>query len=472
MRALLGACAVIIGINLPAAAAAAEKACNSESDVIALSDYVLTHREDLPKFRKRQHGTIPAYLKLRYQSLDVAQADAMLKPLVDAKVMRADELALAWAIHGFGVQYALERSGIGAPAVLSQYNLMPSVLRALALSQDRAILFGALASLPQDQRLQSEGAIVYALLDQPDAFKEELAKQAETHDQIKLAAGLAATQKDRDAWARFAKRLNDPGKSKLQMEYWYWVPALVGNPPLPREAANDEIRQARDKLNHLWQAGAAMPERDFLMTCVNQTGEVDEALVVATAILAEAARHDAGNPWSMQAAWPMVYRALLDASADEKAVEDILSSIEFGGIQHYKGSIREVLDWMIAVERLKPYVRGEAEDDAMADGFSNGFEPDLPLWKTIAAAVHGGGDLAQFKSDPKALAIAAELLFAAGKTDVLAGLITTATPTEPLIVLAEDFASRMDRACAAYLTTAVEAVIMPDTPIFKFEPAK
>jgi len=125
-------------------------------------------------------------------------------------------------------------------------------------------------------------------------------------------------------------------------------------------------------------------------------------------------------------------------------------------------------NWMIAVERLTPYVRGETADDALSGGFSKSFEADLLLWKTIAAAVRDGGDLAQFKSDPKALAITSELLLTVGKTDVLAGLITTAAPTEPTIGLAEDFAARMDRACAGYLTTAAEAVILPDTPIFKF----
>jgi len=470
MRALLAACVIIsLPLTLPSTSRAAEKVCDARDDIIALSDYALANRDRLPKFRKRQHGTIPAYLKLRYQTLDVTQADVLLTPLVDAKVMRADELALTWAIHEFGVQSALKRSGIGATAVLAQYHLMPSVLRSLALSQDRSILFGGLAKLPPDQRLASQGALVYALLDQADMVKEELAQQAETQGLIKLAAGLTATQRDRDAWARFAQRLNDPAETKMQMEYWYWIPALIGNPPLPREAANNEIRRARDKLNHLWQASAVMPERDFLMTYVNQTGKMDEALPVASTILSEATRHGADNPWSMQQAWPMAYRALLEATADRKTVDDVLSSTEFGGIQHYKGSIRAVLDWMMAVERLTPYIKGVAEEDALSGGFSKGFETDLPLWRTIAAAVRAGGDLTQFQSNPKTLAIASELMFAAGKTRALARLIATAAPSEPTIVLAEDFAARMDRSCAGTLRTAAEAVILPDTPLFKFD---
>ena len=83
--------------------------------------------------------------------------------------------------------------------------------------------------------------------------------------------------------------------------------------------------------------------------------------------------------------------------------------------------------------------------------------------------IRADGDLGLLRADAKTEAIAAELMFAAGKLHALAGYITANTPDDLSVNLAEDFANRMDRICLGYLNFPAEGITYPDTPLFRFD---
>jgi hypothetical protein len=215
-------------------------------------------------------------------------------------------------------------------------------------------------------------------------------------------------------------------------------------------------------------AAAAMPEKDFLATYANQTGKMNEIAAVADTIRTVAV--DKGDePWTMDRAWLTAYLELLTVSADPGAVDKELAAIPFGGLRHYDGSVRDVLDWMIAADALKAYVRKQSDIKAKPDLLSASFGADWGAWQTAADVIRADGDTGLLQASPKMQAIATELMFAAGKQHQLASFITAAKPDDITVSLAEDFADRMDRICYGYLNFPGEAIIYPDTPLFRFD---
>jgi hypothetical protein len=459
--AILGLTLLLI---LPQALQAAEKQCDFQPDIVALSDYVLKHRAGLSRFKGLRYGAISAYLKLRYQKLDEKAAEEMLMPLVQARVSRADELMLAWAIDLYGVDTATAMIGPKSAKLLLAQGNSDSVLRAAVVKEGIPALAAQWkGEAPWSQR-RVESKVPIALLDKFDTYKAELERQAEASGFTQMAAGFAATQDDPKAWDDFAGRIKDSDQLHRMLSLVYWTPALIGN-PLPKGLPDDKNRE---QLHQILVASAIMPERDFLSTYANQTGRLDETAKVADTVRTVAADKSDG-PWNMDRAWLTAYLELLTVSADPAAVDKDLKAIPFGGLRHYDGSVRDALDWMMAADALKAYVLKQSEIKAKPDLITADFGADWNAWQTAADVIRADGDLGLLQASPKNQEIAAELLFAASKQHQLAGFITAAKPDEVTVSLAEDFADRMDRICYGYLNFPAEAITYPDTPIFRFD---
>jgi hypothetical protein len=463
----------VLGLALalasPQALQAAEKQCDFQPDIVALSDYVLKNRAGLSRFKRLRYGAISAYLKLRYQKLDEKAAEAMLVPLVQARVARAEELMFAWAINLYGVDTASAMIGPKSAKFLLQQGYSDSVLRAAVVKEGIPALAAQLKDAPPADRLRVESKVPIALLDKFDTYKAELVRQAEASGLTRMAAGLAAIEDDPKAWGDFARRIKDKDQLQHMLDGIYWTPALTGNPLLERKpAVAAKWQKLREQIHQILIAAATMPERDFLTTYLNQTGKDDEVARVAETIRTVAAEKSDG-PWTMDRAWLTAYLELLTVSADPAAVDTVLKSITFGGLRHYDGSVRDVLDWMMAADALKAYVLKQSEIKAKPDLISKSFGADWNAWQTAADIIRADGDLGLLQASPKNQEIAAELLFAAGKQHQLAGFITAAKPDDLTVNMAEDFADRMDRICYGYLNFPAEAVVYPDAPLFRFD---
>lgn len=453
---------------LPAIAKAAGKQCDFQPDIVALTDYVLKNRAGLQRFKGLRYGTISAYLKLRYGKLADKDAEAMLMPLVAARVSRADELMFAWAINSVGVDAAIAIVGPKATKLLLAQGYSSSVLRAAIVKEGISALAEQLNGATPEERFRVEVKVPTALLDKFDTYKNELGREAETGGMVQMAAGLAAMQTDRKAWGDFVARVKDKEALQRAVSFWHWAPALVGNPELERLNLDPKWQKNREQLHQAMVASALMPERDFLLTYVNQSGKTEDVAKVAETIETVAA-DKTGEPWTMDRAWITAYLELLTVSADPATVDGMLKSIPFGGLRHYDGSVRDVLDWMMAADALKAYVLKQSDVDAKPDLVSEDFASDWGSWQTAADVIRAGGDPGLLRASPKMLAIASELMFAAGKPHQLASLIIGARPDDETVGLAEDFANRMDRVCYGYLNFPAEGLTIPDTPIFRFD---
>ena len=473
MRFLPALAAVGIAV-LPYAPARAEEppACPAKSAILALSENVLAGRETLPRLKARGFGAEAAYLKIRYGALSVDAATTLAHGLREAGVREAIDLAGALDALGGGFDAVPKDTASAA-----QLGVLISTLKAVLDYGDAEKLLAAIAALPAEQQVTVSQRIVPAVVDWPDDRKIALAAIAARHGLSLLQAGLAATQQDPKAWARFTAAFPQPDKLPDLTRTWSWAPALMGNPMLPRLPADDAATDAlRKSSNTVVIAAAREPERDFLMTYLNYTWDTAETAKAAQAVIAEV---DAGRlrPEGLfDTAWLTAYRALRTATGDPARVEKTLADIQVHSRRYLRTadplSVRDVIDRLIAVEALTPYLKDEAAAlPAMPADLSARFQADWPLWTEVAGALKAT-PLAPLARDPLKALVVAELLFAAGDHARLGDFILAVEPAEPRLSLATDFAMRLDRTCASYMHHPAEALMLSGQPIFRFDPVK
>jgi hypothetical protein len=460
---------VTVAIALAPMATTARAACDFQPLIMALADYTLANRADLPRFVGLRHGTIAAYLKLRYQKPTEGEAEAMLRPLATARVARADELLLTWAIHKFGTEEARVIAGDKATRLLLDQGYSASALRAAIARDGIAAIRTSLLAMDPEASFRIQIRVPTALLDKFDTFKSEIGRQAETAGLVQIAAGLAATQGSDSAWTDFATRLAEPQALTRALSFWYWTPALVGRPALPRAPVDADLARERERLHRVMIAAAAMPERDFLATYLNYSGRTEEAARVADTLMTVAADKTSEQAWTMDRAWVTAYLELLAVSETPEGVDSALKAISYGGLRHYDGSVRDAIDWMIAADALKDYVLGRNDSAARPGLLSPGLAADWPIWIAAADAIRLKTPVVFYHATPKMQAVMAELLFATEKYRELTDFIANARATGASVELAEDFANRLDRICYGYLNFPGEAVAFPDTPMFRFD---
>jgi hypothetical protein len=215
-------------------------------------------------------------------------------------------------------------------------------------------------------------------------------------------------------------------------------------------------------------AAARIPERDYLLTYLNQTGDFAGAGRAAAAII-DLTRE--GATIDMETAWLVIYESLVESSGNRAEMDKKLKNIPVAGLRFGGDNVREVLDHMLAIEALKTHAaNGGASRPPELQGASADFEPQYKAWQDAAAVIAAGGDLAALRSSGQKLLIAANLLFASGRHEELAKFLTSTVPNSDSIRLAELFAEALDRHCNGYLAFPAEAVLMPGAPMFRFEP--
>jgi len=460
--------ALVLGFTMFSAAAQAEEpaACKGQSAILVLSDAVLTGREKLPRLKARGFGAEAAYLQIRYGRLSMEDAAGLAHGLRDAGVREA--IDLAGAIDA-------ARGGYDALKVSDpvQLNGLISTLRAILQAGDGEKLFAAIAGLPPARQTSLLGSIVPAIVDWPDAEKAKLAASAGRHRLFFVQAGLAASQRDANAWPVFVAGLPDPSIIPDLTRMWSWAPALVGRPALPRIPLPDVEMQARQKSLHTVTVAAAQEaERDFLMTYLNQTGSIAPAEKAAQAVLAEIAAGHIKPDGLLDTAWLTAYRVLRENEADPTVVDSTLESIDVHMRAVGDVSIRDVIDRVIAIDTLTPYLTGKSAGlPEMPKDISAKFQGKWPLWTELAASLKSS-PLAPFGKDETKAPIVAELLFAAGDPARLADFVLTVEPPELKLALATDFAMRLDRTCASVMSHPAEALTLAGQPIFKFDARK
>lgn len=462
---ILGSAAPLLLRALPAAA---QESCGAEKDIVVLADYVLANRSKLPKLHTRRYGALSAYLKIRYQQFSTPeQVDSLVGPLVAARVDRARELFISWRISQLGLEDMLAAATPEAEKDLLDHTYGLSMLRAAVMSGEIPFLFDKIAALREEDRDNLEIKLVEALIDLDDASALDISAEALARNLIFVAGGLVATHSDQAGWQTFIGRLPDKSKADTLVNRLAWLPALRGLPALPRRPAADaQGEMGRALIHQSIIAAARTPERDFLMTYFNQSG--DFAGTGAAATMINDLTRD-GALIDMETAWLVVYEALKEAGPSKETVDSQLASIPLFGTRFGGGNVRSALDTMLAVEAFKAAASGSGAAPEMVEGTSKEFVVQLPAWKEAAEAISQGADLAPFRSSGQKLGIVANLLFTAGRFEDLAKFLTSTVPNSDSIKLAEIYAEALDRRCGANLAFPAEAVTMPMTPLFRFE---
>ena len=461
---LLGSLAPLALRALPVGA---QESCGAEAEIVALADYVLANRSKLPKLQSRRNGTVSAYLKIRYQPLTPEQIEGLIGPLVTGRVDRGRELLIGWRISVMGLEAMLSTAAPEAESELLTAGAGLSMLRAAVLTGEVPTLFDKIAALPESARIRLETGLVQAVVDLDDASALAIASEAVARGLLLTGGGLIATHGDAEAWRAFIGGLADKGRADALTAQLYWLPALRGRPALPRPKVDAQGEMARSLFHQVLIAAVHMPERDYLQTYLNQSGDFAGAVAAAAAI--NDLTRD-GADIDMETAGRVVSEAIREASAARDKVDAQLAAIRVSGLRYSGDDVRAVLDQMLAVEAFKAAAAGTGTAPAMVEGASKDFVIQLPAWREAAEAIATGGDLAPFRASGLKLGIVANLFAAIGKFDQLAKFLTSTVPNADSIRLAEAFAEALDRRCGGHLAFPGEAVTMPGMPLFRFDP--
>lgn len=460
---ILGSAAPLLLQALPAIA---QESCGAEKEIVALADYVLANRSKLPKLQTKRYGALSAYLKIRYQQFTGGdQIDGLVGPLVAARVDRARELLISWRISQMGLEDMLAAATPEAEKDLLDPGSGLSMLRAGVISGEIPLLFDKIAAVTDRSRIET--GLVHAMLDLDDASALEIAGEALGRNLLDTAGGLTATHSDLDGWRSFLGRLPNKSVADALVGRLYWFPALRGRPALPRAPAADaQGEMARALIHQSIIAAAHTPERDFLMTYFNQSGDFAGTGAAAT-MINDLTR--GGAQIDMETAWLVVYEALKEAAPSREEAERQLAAIPFSGTRFSGGNVREALDTMLAVEAFKAAASGSGRAPDMVEDASKEFVVQLPAWQEAAQILGQGADPAPLRSSGQKLGIVANLLFATGRYADLTKFLTSTVPNSDSIRLAEIYAEALDRRCGGTLAFPAEAVTMPMTPLFRFE---
>lgn len=461
---LLGTAAAPLFTILPAAA---QESCGAENDILVLADYVLANRSKLPKLQSKRQGALSAYLKIHYQQLSNEQIEGMIGPLVTANVDRARELLISWRISTLGLQAMLSAARPEAENELLTAGLGISMLRAAVMSGEIPLLFDKMAARPESSRFRLEVNLVNAMLDLDDASALEIASEALSRDLLFTAGGIIASHSDLQGWQAFLTKVPDKKRAEWITGYFYWLPALRGRPELPHHPSSDAKIKMMSTLTHqALVAAARTPEREFLMSYLNYSG--DYAGTAAASTMINDLTRD-GTAIDMETAWLVVYETLKEAAPSQQDLEGHLIRIPFSGTRFGGTNVREALDTMLAVEAFKAAASGKSVAPEMVDSTSREFVVQLPSWREAAEAIGQGADLAPFRSSGQKLGVVANLLFATGRFADLTKFLTSTVPNGDSIRLAEVYAEALDRRCGGHLAFPAEAVTMPGAPLFRFK---
>jgi hypothetical protein len=464
--------AVAAVLAMQTAAFAKDESCPKDT-LLSLVDTALKGQPSIPRLAARRYGARATFLKIRYEQLGENQAGMLLNGLVDASIQGADELALAWSIHTLGNHEALAKLTKDRPGALT-VSLPTSALRALLLTDNGPdILIERIAITPKERLGAITNAIMTAVIDQPDALKEKIVAAAEKRNVPEIsnliAAHLVATETKPDAWTAFAARHAADSDINDLTRKVSWLPGLVGNPALKVPGSTPEADASRAQLNTILNAGALQPELDFLGTYMNQTGLLRETAAAADVVIKAVADGKIRRNGTLDATWPLVYRELIKAVGDKAKVDSVLDAIQVQTgrpIGNGRATMRDVLDRLLVVEALQPYVTARTKPmPSPPVELSEKMKGDWANWAGMATIIRGGTISPGLAVDPALFGIVTELLFAKADYPALTAFIGQAPAGEAQVATSTDFAVRLDRACASYLSHPAEAVLLSGQPI-------
>lgn len=453
-----------IGLALPLCSAPvlAQDVCGPV--IQSLAEIVLTGRDGLPPIQARRFGARAIYLLSQYGGLEEAEVERLLADAAEARMHGAADLSLAWQVH----QGKADLSPGAVAEMVDTGN--PSAVRALLMTGQADLVMEAIAGRPQNERVPLGQLVVTVSFDQPDTVKADLAMVAEAHDLGWLAAGLAAAQVDPTAWDAAVEGLDQDEIDNL-VTHWGWIPGFNGNPVLMRSTAPQDVQALawREASGQVARASAVQPEFTLINTFLNQTGAFTEAAAVAKSVIKRFNSGELPEAGPLDAGWLASLEAFDREGFDADALRDQFGSLSFGIRRVGRADVGDVLDWIVVVDAVTPYLLGEGPlPGTPPEHLSTQFAA-WDHWKALTQAVHDDPEGASTNPPPDDLPVLAELLLAAGEWGLVAQMLDAAPPSPESVGLADDFAGRIDRLCDARLWHKGEAPMLAGQALYKFD---
>ncbi|PDS74612.1 hypothetical protein [Rhizobium sp. L43] len=459
-------------------ALAADNTCPQRETILSFSDIVLADRAALPPLIARRYGAEAAYLKIRYATLPDEEIRSLLQTLLASNVHSADDLAYAWHIHREGYSATIAALGQeGFDRLVT--TLGPSTIRAFLLNERTPdALMKRLADIATETRsspiLQlsnTPSSIATAIIDQPDEFKEKVALAAEAQGLFSASALVAASESSPQAWNAFLVRNKGIQIPRLLTFDASKMRAMVGNPGIERQDSYSTGEESR--IHSVQMASAFEPEQDFLVRLMDTAGQFRNLERAARTLLSQIQSGAIKRNGSMDTAWLFAYRSAT-YFLGRPQVESLLDILPYAGRRYVRSSgafmLRDVIDQLLVIEALQPYVTGKVSDIPLWPvGVSDKIKADWPRWSDLATKVRDGAVSPALAAAPATFGMVSELLFAKANQPALRAFVEQAPAGQTRVSVANDFAIRLDRACAAYLYHPTEAATLQGQPIFKFD---
>ncbi|MFS8147696.1 hypothetical protein [Rhizobium sp. BR 249] len=473
LRILTGFFSLLYLSCLASPALAADKFCQQRETILAFSDIVLNGHDALPPAAVDKYGPEAAYLKIRYAGLGDEETRILLAAVLQRSPISqaADDLVSAWYLHRFGHK-AFRGAASAEKFDEMMSGLRISGIRALLLDGGEDLLTKRLAAFPfipldttAGAFTKGGGVISASIVDQSDEFKEKIVRTAEANGVPDIANYLAASENDLSAWGRFIARGSTKG-SKVRPDFdANFARAMVGHPRVSGKSPEQE------QLQHIFIGMAFEPEESFLESVTVVDGEYKIGALVAQRLTQQIQSGAIQRSGTMDAGWLFGYRTAIDL-AGRSQIETNLEKRAYYGNRYVRTSgaftVRDVIDRLLAVEALQPYVTGKADAvPPRPEDLSN--KINWPRWTEMATKVRDDAISPILVADLETFGIVTELLFAKGDQEALRAFIRQAPSGEARLSVANDFAMRLDRACAAYLYHPGEAFTLNGRPIFKFD---
>lgn len=469
-RGLLAAI-IATAFLLPTAAAAGRQQCPHAREIIDLSKLVLDDLGSSGPTLSKRYGTDAAYLTLHYGNPAEPEADRILHSLLAGDVAAGRSFVQAYLISRYGYDAAMKRlramGESSAPVDIT-------VMRQLAKTNRFDIAIDAISAndAPPDTNLPY--ADVLAVIDFPDAEKRKFAQAAEAAGLYAVAGGIYASMGDRSDWPGYVKRnFKKPGFPRLRYTFLVYSAYHPELPPMPDPRNTRNGLMLRKYVRTMAAAGFRLPQTSLplLYGGANRF----EPLFPAKASQALIKLADQGAVKAtdtMDESWLIAFREIIAQSGDARATMEKMERVRFSGRRHLMTSAGDILNWMLAVEAIVPWLDnpdGKFPDVPMNAGESLGV--NWPTWRAVATGVKSK-DLTNIHSLPgRAPAMAAELLFAQGDYRALADLIISLPSPRPGLPLAADFAVRLDRLCDSRLYFPGEGLLRPGALFYDFDQA-
>lgn len=438
-------------------------ACLHKDVILKLARHVLDKRLELNRFRIKSYGATSAYLLIRYGKLKHAAILKMLKPLskpaARTKARGAEDLTFAYLAHNDGLEAAFRfypADKFHVPAALGFSSLRQILLAGL----DNRLIERWKKDPKNINRFSFQAANV--LYDQPDAIKLKIAHHLEQNGLNDATFYILLSMSQHKDLNDFIKRHSNDKEletlSKSSMVYASGLTALhnTGWAVVPGRTKEQNLRD--QKFYTIMRAAIFDADRSFLMTVWNQTGETEKILEIARGIIADVESGNLNPRRDPASGWIAIYHKMVSGFGRKKT-DSTLSSFTLIGNQ----TALQAIQFAMAADALRPYLNRVAAPPKNRPA-NIGDQIDWNRWMTLANQIY---DRENVSTSPDDHIIAAELLYQAGKFDLLLKYFRT-IPAAVSVPIAQKLAQRLDRRCSAHTHFPGGALLLGGITLYRF----